>query len=85
MTADSEVPSVFGESVTGDHFLNRRRDNLDGFGDDFGQWGDLAKTAVVLYDRGTQWLEIFPKATRGTDDTRKAMMDFAGTAKIQSF
>ena len=85
MGKNSDTPSKFGDSVTGDHFLNRRKDNLEGFGEDFGQWGDLAKTAVVLYDRGTQWVEMFPKATRGADDTIKALNDFAGSAKIASF
>ena len=39
---------------------------------------------MVLYDRGTQWVEMFPKATRGADDTIKATNGFAGSANIMS-
>ena len=43
MSTNTDLPTKFGESVTGDHFLNRRKDNLKRFGEEFGQWGDLAK------------------------------------------
>ncbi len=44
-----------------------------------------ATTAVVLYDRGCDWLDCYPKALRTTEETVKACQHFAGEDKIKSF
>ena len=51
----NDPPTYFGENVTADHLI---ANNVD----DWGQAGETA--AVVVYDRGTGWLDAFPCETK---------------------
>ena len=52
------LPTKFGEQVTGDHFI---KNLLYGGGDpNF----PINTVAVALYDRATEWLASYPKATK---------------------
>jgi len=85
MAQSCDKPTRFGESTTGDHFLNKRKDNVVSSCTDEEDFFPGAKTAVVAYDRGTDWLGCFPKATRSTEDTLQAFKEFQGRDKIESF
>ncbi len=76
-------PTKFGEQVTGDHFIKERQGPDDDEGDpDF----PCNTVAVVLYDRGTKWLAVYPKSTKTTYHTIEAMQHFAGPKdKVTSF
>ena len=37
---------------------------------------ELANSASVLYDRGTQWFDCYPKAARSEEHIVEAMQDF---------
>ena len=82
---EQDLPTAFGEQTTGDTLLDRRHKKKD---DNYVEDDNLfpgAKTAVVLYDRGTKWLDCCPKATKSAEDTKAAMQFFAGTDEIKSF
>ena len=65
-----KAPVKFGEQATGNHFIKSGR-------------GDVAEkedphfptdtVAVVLYDRGTTWLAVYPKTTKTLYHTLEAM------------
>ena len=76
-------PKNFGDQVTGDHFIKKG-------GGDFDEADDpnfLADSvAVVLFDRATRWLAVYPKSTKTTYHTIEAFQHFAGAKdKIRSF
>ena len=76
------MPTKFGEQVTGDHFIKNVGDFIDEEVPNF----PADTVAVVLYDRATRWLAVYPKMTNTTFDTIAAMQDFAGSNdKIKSF
>ena len=69
--------------MTGDHFIKKG-------GGDFDEADDpnfLADSvAVVLFDRATRWLAVYPKSTKTTYHTIEAFQHFAGAKdKIRSF
>ena len=66
-----KIPTKLGAYVTADHLIK----NDDGEGDD-----DIPHdtVAVVLLDRGTGWLDVYPKAPRSTEHTIEAFQHFAG-------
>ncbi len=73
-------PTRFGEQVTGDHFIKGGRDEEEG------PFFPCDTVAVVLYDRGTRYLAVYPKSAKNTADTIAAMQRFAGPKdKIQRF
>jgi len=90
-------PTEFGEQVTGDLLIKNKRNVTDVIIDDEGEVderpneadldvSDLANSALVLYDRGTQWLECYPKASRSHEHIVEAMQDFTKpTDNIQQF
>ena len=65
MTAAGEAESgEFGDLLTGDHLIARKGPvgaELAGVADKFGQDHLDAKVAVVLHDRGTGWVQCYPK------------------------
>ncbi len=74
------LPAKLGEQVTGDHFIKGGRDEEEdpNFPCD--------TVAVVLYDRGTRFLAVYPKSAKTTANTIAAMQHFAGPRdKVQSF
>jgi len=78
------VSQKFGKNVTGDHLLDRRNEGTvdDNELNDFPD----ARAAVVLYDRGTDWLDAFPKGSKSGKDTKVACQEFAGPDDvIESF
>ena len=76
-----KVPSAFGEQVTGDHFIKNTPDD-----DDEDPDHPKDTVGVVLYDRGTKWLAVYPKGTKTAWHTWEAMQHFAGLDdKIKSF
>ncbi len=70
-TIPHEAPVKFGDQVTADNLIR----NDDGVGDS----GIRVDTvAVVLLDRGTKWIDVFPTASETTDHTTDAFQHFAG-------
>jgi hypothetical protein len=66
-------PVKFGEQVTGDHFIKNASSAIE---EDANFPTDTV--AVVLYDRGTKWLAVYPKTTKTTEHTVEAMQHFCG-------
>ena len=66
-----KIPTKFGAYVTADHLIK----NDDGEGDD-----DIPHdtVAVVLLDRGTGWLDVYPKASKSTEHTIEALRHLVG-------
>ena len=64
---DKDGPTKFGEQVTLDHIVTLHPDAscYEGMAD-----------AVVLKDRATGWVDIFPLADKGTENTLKALRGF---------
>ena len=75
-----ERPKQFGVQCTGDHLIRQR--GLDSEEDaEF----EGANAAFMLYDRGTDWLDCYPAATRSLDSTVEAFKQWAGPEeKVQS-
>jgi hypothetical protein len=51
--------------------------------DDLGWHGE--RYAVVVYDRGTRWLQCFPKLSNSSEHTKEAFLSFAGHTAVRSF
>ena len=61
--------------MTGDHFIRYSLSNDS----ELEVLNFLVDTvAVVLFDRGTKWLSVYPKATKSAFHTIEAMQHFAG-------
>ena len=89
MAASEEAESgEFGELITGDHLIARigptGSDIIDG-ADRFGLDVLDAKVAAVLYDRGTGWVQCYPKGTKTKEDTADALQDFKGQYEVKKF
>ena len=77
-----EKPTQFGDAVTGDHFFSREpHDKID----HEDPWYPGAWTAVMLYDRATDWRAAYPSGTKTAKDTKAAFRDFAGNTIVKSF
>ncbi len=57
-TEAKKPPTKFGEQVTGDHFIKNGTDDADEVEDPF---FPVDTVAVVLYDRATRWLAVYPQ------------------------
>ena len=44
-----------------------------------------AKAAAVLWDEGTDWLDVLPRFARTTDESKRALQQFRGSEPIHSF
>ena len=68
-----EAPTKFGVQCTGDHLIRQRglESEIDAFYED-------ANSALMLYDRGTDWLDCYPSATRLIEHTVEAFKQWAG-------
>ena len=76
---EPKFPVKFGAPATADHPIK----NDDGEEDD-GVSTDTA--AVVLLDRGTGWIDVYPKGSKTTEHTVEAFQHFAGAKdKVTSF
>ena len=84
--AAAEKPTKFGEAVTGDHLICRRRDGtpVEDDNDPFSKYVG-ATAAMVLYDRGTNYLRVFPQANRSAEHTKASFIEFQGQDKILGF
>ena len=82
MNPDAEFPNIptkLGAYVTADHLIK----NDDGEGGDEVPHDTIA---VVLLDRGTGWLDVYPKASKSTEHTIEAFQHFVGAKdKVTSF
>mgnify|MGYP000535709357 CR=1 FL=1 len=67
-------PTKFGEQVTGDHFIM----NGTGSPDEEDLYFPSNTVAVVLYDRATKWIAVYPTSAKTTLHTIEAMHHFAG-------
>ncbi len=68
-----ERPTTLGAQCTGDHLTGQR--GLDSEEDaEF----EGASPALVLCDRGTDWLGCYPAATMSLDNTVEAFKQWAG-------
>jgi len=74
--ADDEIPRVFGALVTADHLIAQDIVDESILGD---------RTAPVVLDRGTQWLDMFPLLSKDFVDTAAALKEFVGIAVVQDF
>ncbi len=74
------LPTKFGEQVAGDHFIKGGREDEEDHN------FPCDTVAVVLYDRGTRFLAVYPQSAKDTANTVAAMQHFAGPRdKVQSF
>ena len=66
-------------------FLND--DELPDAGEDFdAEFGKLARDAVAMYDRATDFGDMFPKGSRAHEDTLQAFLEWTKPDdEIQSF
>ncbi len=72
-----EAPTKLGAQCTGEHLTRQR-----GLGSEGDAFYDDANSALMLYDRGTDWLDCYPSATRSIEHT----VQWAGPKyKIQGF
>ena len=62
-------PSCFGEQITADHILSRS-DRSEGI------TGEL--DALLIYDRGTTWIDCYPVKTQGAHDVYTKFLSFIG-------
>jgi len=73
------LPKLFGQLVTGDHWLSKDGRSLGLNGEKF---------ALLLYDIGTKIIYCDPQGSKDTEWNMKASNDFAGTEpgkKVQQF
>ena len=73
---DHPVATAFGDEITADH-LDSKGPLSQGF--------EGANFAVVFKDRGTKWIDCFPKGTKSTEHTVEAVLEFLGKNKVASF
>ena len=66
------MPTKLGEQVTGDHFIKGGREEEEDHN------FPCDTVAVVLYDRGTRFLAVYPKSAKSAVNTVAAMQHFAG-------
>ena len=62
-------PTKFGEQTTGDHLISRNKEVKEFAGDEDDAFFPGAQNAVVMFDRATEDLEVYPVASR-TKKTR---------------
>ena len=75
-------PRKFGDQVTGDHFIKNGSGSVEEEDPNF----PSDTVAVVLFDRATRWLAVYPKSTKTTYHAIQALQHFAGPQdKIKSF
>ena len=78
MDDDEPVPVTFEDHCTGDHLI--KRDTAD---DDDGLPVDTS--ALVMLDKATGWIVVYPKALKPTLPITEAMQRFDGpTGKIKT-
>ena len=75
-------PVPFGDAVTGDHFFSREPTNNLDYND---PWFPGAWTAVMLYDRATDWRSAYPSGSKNAKATKAAFRDFAGNVQVKRF
>jgi len=66
----------FGEMVTADHLIAQDIVDESILGD---------KTALVVLDRGTKWLDVFPLLDKSAEQANLAMIEFMGNQIMGSF
>ena len=66
----------FGDLVTADHLIAQAIMDESILGD---------KTALVVLDRGTWWLDGFPLLDKNAEQANLAMIEFMGNQKMGSF
>ena len=64
---EGESAEVFGERITADHLI---------CGDEPSRGVDDEKVALVLLDRATRWVEVYPAARKSTQETMQALRNF---------
>ena len=57
-------PTKFGQQATGDHLINTRSKDAQ-----FDEYPD-AHVGLVILDIGTSWVDVFPKGSKSTADTK---------------
>ena len=79
-------PEGFGKCITGDHLTSRNSEIKEYVPDEDDDMFPGASNGVVMYDRGTDDLEVYPVATRSAPETIEAFQHWAGPDdKIESF
>jgi len=74
-TARSEA-KAFGDHITGDHIVTF---------DDIDKGFDGERDAVVLYDVGTQYLDVYPVGSKSADDVYDSLNQFIGRRQSVSY
>ncbi len=73
------IPEKLAAQVTADHLIE-----IDGGEEDDGI--PIDTVVVVLLDRGTGWIDVYPEGSKSTEHTVEAFQHFAGPkAKLQVF
>ena len=76
-----EALTKLGARCTGDHLTRQR-----GLGSEGDAFYDDANSALMIYDRGADWLGCYPSATRSIEHTVEAFKQWAGPKEnMQAF
>ena len=74
---DRPAPEVFGDEVTADHLIAQADDDQGVHGEE---------TAVVVMDRATRYLGVYPLGSKSADDAMEALQHFSGpTVAVKQF
>ena len=74
-----QIPERFGAQITAARLI-KHGDGEEGNGI------PIDTVAVVLLDRGTGWIDVYPKGPKSTEQTVGAFQHFAGAKdKVTSF
>ena len=82
-------PMRFGEQTTGDTLVSRKRGASEDEPEKSGEAGEGeepfpgAKNGVVMYDRGTDFLMVYPTATRTEKETTEAFRHWEGPKSMK--
>ena len=74
--AEDEIEKVFGAMVTADHLIAQDVVDESVLGD---------KTAHVILDRGTRWIDMIPLLTKDHTDAAGAMKECMGNDVMKNF
>ena len=68
------IPTKFGEQVTGDTIIHNSVED---------RGVDGSRATIVLFDRGTKWIEAYPVGDKSAYEAENAMLDFATAKEVR--
>jgi hypothetical protein len=64
----------FGDFLTADHIITRNELSIG---------GGAEKTAIIIRDKHSKWFDGYPLKDKTTDETVRALQQFAGPQKVR--